>query len=145
MALSTCGCMWPCVGWVYYVSVCVVRSGMSQLCSCTPLAQIFSCPRWWYFSSDETHSIPFLIVSGLLQDVSRKLRQAKRGWWIQGGNVPQQCSASSKQPQTLCCCSAATSLASDLNEHGVSMQSWLSDTHSAPFEVMPCSDDSVAS
>lgn len=128
--------------------VCVLRSDMSQFCSCIPLAQTFSCPRRWYFSSDETNFIPFLIVLGLLQDVSRKLRQAKWGWWIQGGNIPQRCSVASKQPQTFRCRSAATSLASDLKGHGVATHSWLSDTHSARFEAcgtyLPCRDDSVA-
>ena len=141
--------MCPCVESVHYVSVsvcvCVVRSDMSQLCSCIPLAKPFSCPRWWYFSSDETNFIPFLIVLGLLQDVSRNLRDAKWSWWIQGGNIPQQCFVASKQLQTFCCCSTATSLASDRKGHGVSTHSWLTDTHSAPFKVMPCSDDSVAS
>lgn len=108
-----------------FVCVCVLRSDMSQFCSCIPLAQTFSCPRRWYFSSDETNFIPFLIVLRLLQDVSRKLRQAKWGWWIQGGNIPQQCSVASKHPQTFCCCSAATSLASDLNGHGGATHSWL--------------------
>lgn len=134
----------------FHESACVcMSSDMSQLRSCIQLAQTFSCPRRWYFSSDETNFIPFLIVLGLLQDVSRKLRQAKWGWWIQGGNTRQQCSVASKQPQTFCCCSAATSLASDLHGHGVSMQSWFSDTHSAQSEVcgtyLPCRDDSVTS
>lgn len=35
------------------ISVCVVRSDMSQLCSCIPLAQAFSCPIRRYFSSNE--------------------------------------------------------------------------------------------
>lgn len=146
-ALSTHRRICPCVGFTPYVSV--VRSDMSQLCSCIPSAQAFSCPRWWYFSCDETTFIPFLIVLGLLQDVSRKLGQAKWGWWIQGGNVPQQCSVASKQPQIFCCCSAATSLASDVKGHAVSMQPWLSDTCSVQSEVcgtnLPCRDDSMAS
>lgn len=82
---------------------CVVRSDMSQLCSCSPLAQTWSCPRRLQFSSDETNLIPFLTAWGLLQDVSGELRQAKWGWWIQGGSTAQPCSVASKQPQTFCC------------------------------------------
>lgn len=72
----------------WYECLWGVRSDMSQLCSCSPLAQIFSCWRWGDFSSDETNIVPFLIALGLLQDVSRKLRQAKWGQRIQGATYP---------------------------------------------------------
>lgn len=83
--------------------VCVVRSDMSQLCSCSPLAQAWSCPRRLEFSSAETNLIPFLTAWGLLQDVSRELRQAKWGWWIRGGNTTQQCSVVSSSHKPFCC------------------------------------------
>lgn len=93
----------PDVGaFVHVWGVCVVRSDMSQLCSCSPLAQTLSCPRRLRFSSDETKLTHFLTAWGLLQDVPRELRQAKWGSWIQGGNTAQ-CSVASKQPQTFCC------------------------------------------
>lgn len=76
--------------------------------------------------------IPFVIVLRLLQAVSLKLRQAKWGWWFHDGNVPQEEFMTSKQSQNSCC--AATSLASD--HSGISMKSWLSDTHATPSEVL---------
>lgn len=98
ISCSRCGCICPCVG-----CVCVVRSDMSQLCSCSPLAQTSGCPRRLRFSSDETNLIPFPTAWGLLQDVPGELRQAKWGSWIQGGNTAQKSSVASKQPQTFCC------------------------------------------
>lgn len=96
------------------VCVCVVRSDMSQLCSCSPLAQTSGCPRRLRFSSDETNLIPFLTAWGLLQDVPGELRQAKWGSWIQVATQPRNALwlPSSRKPF------AVTSIPSGLNGRG---------------------------
>lgn len=75
-----------------FIGVCAVRSDMAQLCICIPLAQAFSCPRWWYFSPDEKKKIKitqlysfcdsFEITSSCIYETqTSQIGLMGSGWW----------------------------------------------------------------
>lgn len=69
------------------IGVCVVRSDMSQLCSCIPLAQAFNCPIRRYFSCNEKRKNlysfcdSFEITSSCIFEAETGQMRLMVSWW----------------------------------------------------------------